>query len=59
MRGRIEQQELGRQDDAEAAYRRALALDRGLYPIVLKGLTTASRGRLDLRPSARRAALLP
>lgn len=50
-------QELGRMDEAIAVYRDLLAKDRAAYPHVLRSMTTASKGLLDVRPSRMRVLL--
>ena len=51
-------QETGALEDALAVYRRALRADPALYAAVVKNLTSASCGRLWLRPADLRRALL-
>lgn len=50
-------QELGRLEEALVLYRELLAKDRAAYPHVLRNITTASKGLLDIRPSRMRALL--
>ncbi len=50
-------QELGRGDEAFVLYRDLLARDRDAYPLVLRNLTSVSKGLFDIRPSRIRALL--
>ncbi len=50
-------QELGRQDEALAAYRKAVALDRRLLKPIMMKIPKAAHGRLWLQPSRLKALL--